>query len=270
LAEYGTVEKLTALLMQDTVISSASPLVKMHDGAGGRPLFLIHTGRGGVTAYGLLTRRLRDRPIYGLQSVGLQGESWPLMSVPAMARRYLPEILAADPTGPYLLAGACMGGLVALELAQLLRAQNRPVGLVALLDVLHPMQSGQRQGWREKIYCPLRDNLRDALRIARWSILRISGGSRSARGLAEYRRFVANMNFLASRFYQLKPYAGTLTLLIAAGENHPEPDRRLLLRRYALDSIVHRIPADHTGFYIKPGVDALARQLQACLEAAEK
>ena len=139
-----------------------------------------------------------------------------------------------------------------------------------MLDVLHPMQRAQRQGWREKFYCPLRDNLRDAFRIARWAVLRATGAGRTARGLAEYRRFVANMHFLASRYYQLKPYDGTITLLIAARDEYPEPDRQLLMRRYARDSVVLRIPADHTGFYTKPGVDELARQLQACLESAEK
>src|SRR5208283_3370985 len=97
LVESSTIEKLAGLLADHAAIPPPNPLVKLRDGDGGHPLFLIHTGQGDVTSFGLLARRLPNRPIYGLQSIGLRGDSWPLMSVPAMARRYLPEIIAKDP-----------------------------------------------------------------------------------------------------------------------------------------------------------------------------
>lgn len=269
LAEHSTVEKLAALLVDYAIIPSPSPLVKLREASGGRPFFLIHNGQGDVASYGLLTRRLPGRPIYGLQSVGLQGESWPLMSVAAMARRYLPEIVAKDPTGPYLLAGACMGGLVALEIAQLLLQQNRPVALLALIDTSHPVERWQQSGWKEKLYCPARDTVRDALRILRWSFLRGSGLGHGPRWLLGYRRFVADMNFLANRFYQPKPYPGTFTLIISAEHNLPGPDQRLLLRRYAKESVVITIPTNHVGLYTRPGVDEVARHLQNALEQSE-
>ena len=270
LAEHCTIEKLAPLLLDYAVIPSPSPLVKLRDGGGGRPLFLIHNGQGDVATYGLLTRRLPDRAIYGLQSTGLQGESWPLMSVPAMARRYLPEIIATDPTGPYLLAGSCMGGLVALELAQLLIQQNRQVGLLALIETSHPLQRWRQPGWKEKIYCPARDSVRDALRILRWSVIRASGLGRGARWRLGYRRFVANMNFLANRFYKPKSYPGTILFFISAENKFSGEDRRLLLRRYAKDSVLFTIPTNHVGLFVKPAVDELARQLQTGLESAEK
>ena len=191
------------------------------------------------------------------------------MSVPAMARRYLPEIIAKDPTGPYLLAGACMGGLVALELAQLLVQQNRPVGLLALLETSHPVQRWRQPGWKEKFYCPARDTVRDGFRILRWSILRACGLGRRARWLPGYRRFVADMNFLASRFYQPKPYPGTIKMFIASQKTISPEDRRLLLCRFAKDSAVVTFATDHLGLFVKPAVDELARQLQTCLESAE-
>jgi amino acid adenylation domain-containing protein len=270
LVEYSTIDKLAGLLSDRAAIPPPNPLVKLRDGQGGHPLFLIHTGQGDVTSFGLLARRLPNRPIYGLQSIGLRGDSWPLMSVPAMARRYLPEILAKDPTGPYLLAGACMGGLVALELSQMLVQQGRQVGLLALLDTPHPLRRWQQPGWKEKLYCPARDTVKDSLRILRWAILRASGLGRRTRWLAEYRRFVANMNFRASRFYRPKPYPGTITLFLAGGKNFATEDRRLLLRPYAQDSTVITIPTGHIGLFVKPAVNDLARQLQTCLESAEK
>jgi len=269
LVEHSTIEKLAALLVDHAVVPSPNPLVKLREGTGGRPLFFIHTGQGDITAYSLLARRLPGRPIYGLQSIGLQGESWPLMSVSAMARRYLPEIIAQDPTGPYLLAGACMGGMIALELAQLLVQQNRPVGLLALMDTSHRVQRWQQPGWKEKFYCPARDTVRDALRILRWGILRGSRLGRSRRWLLGYRRFVADMNFLANRFYKPKPYPGTFTIFISTDGKPPGEDRRLLMRRYAKDSTVIAIPTNHIGLYTRPAVDELAQQLQGVIAAVE-
>ena len=89
LVEHSTIERLAGLVAGHVVIPSPSPLVTLRTADTGRPLFLVHSGQGEVTSYGLLVRRLAGRPIYGLQSVGLQGEGWPLMSIRAMARRYL-------------------------------------------------------------------------------------------------------------------------------------------------------------------------------------
>jgi hypothetical protein len=78
------------------------------------------------------------------------------------------------------------------------------------------------------------------------------------------------MNFLANRFYQPKPYAGTMALFIAACSKTNDEDRRLQLSRYAKAANIFRIPSDHAGLYTLPAVNELARQLQACLDAAEK
>ena len=266
LVAHSTVEQLAGLLVDHAVIPSPGPLVQLREGAGGRPLFLIHSGQGDVTSYGLLTRRLPQRPIYGLQSVGLQGESWPLMSVPAMARRYLPEILARDPTGPHLLAGTCLGGLIALELAQLLVQQGRTVGLLALLDSLPPPPDGGPLHGRETIS----DAVRDAFRRLRWSLLRACGLGRQPRWRLAYRRFVSHMNGRANRAYRPQPYPGTLTLFLTAETRSRLADPQVFRRRHARETRLIPLPGNRAGLFIQPTVDELARQLQACLEAADK
>lgn len=269
LAEHSTIEHLAAVLAGHVVFSSSSPLVPLRTADTGRPLFLVHSGQGDVVTYGQLARRLPDRPIYGLQSVGLHGESWPLLSVPAMARRYLPEILAKDPTGPYLLSGTCMGGLVAFELAQMLVRQGRKVGLLALLDVRHPRPSWQHHEVVERLYGPLRDPVRDAFRILRWSIARAAGLGRKARWLPAYRRFVAHMNSRANRSYKPAFYPGALTLFITADTKFPREDLRLQMRRHARAAQVITVPGVRSGLFVKPAVDELGRQLRVCLELAE-
>jgi amino acid adenylation domain-containing protein len=269
LAEYSTVEKLAPLLAEHVVIPSPNPLVVLGTATGGRPLFVIHSGQGDVTTYGLLARRLPGRPIYGLQSVGLQGESWPKMSVSAMARRYLQEVAHKDPTGPYLLGGTCMGGIVAFEMAQMLVRQGRKVGLLALLDVPHPAPSWRHHEWTERFYGTIRDPVRDAVRILRWSVIRAFGLGRSGRSLTAYRHFVANMNALAHRCYQPKFYPGTVTFFTTVDTRYPREDLRLLMRRYAQESRVITLPGNRSRLFVRPVVDELAKQLQACLEQAD-
>src|SRR4029078_7289518 len=105
---------------------------------GGRdlpPLFCVHALGGNVLNYVPLARAVGpEQPVYGLQAVGLDGLTPPLMTVEAMAARYLSEIRARFPHGPYYLSGGSMGGLIAFELAQLLIAQNEEVAFLGLFD----------------------------------------------------------------------------------------------------------------------------------------
>ncbi len=269
LVEYSTIERLAGLVAGYVVIPSPSPLVTLRAADAGRPLFLVHSGQGEVTSYGLLVRRLTGHPIYGLQSVGLQGESWPLMSIAAMARRYLPEIIAKDPTGPYLLGATCMGGMVAFELAQMLVRQGRKVGLLALLDVTYPLPKWQHHDLIERLYGPIRDPVRDAFRMLRWFIIRAVGLGHSQRSLLAYRRFVANMNSRANRRYQPEFFPGTITLFLTTESKFPREDLRLRMRRYAKETQIISLPGNRSGLFARPAVDELARQLQGALEVAE-
>ena len=269
LAEHSTIEQLAALLAGHVVIPSPTPLVVLRAAPTGRPLFLIHSGQGDVTTYGLLAQRLVERPIYGLQSVGLHGESWPLMTVPAMARRYLPEILDKDPTGPYLLGATCMGGLVALELAQMLVRQGKQVGLLAFMDVRYPLPSWRSHEFIERWYGPLRDPVRDAGRILRWAIARAVGLGRRSRWLPAYRRFVANMNSRANRSYRPGFYLGKLTIFLTADTKFPREDLRLMMRNHAAETSTVVIPGVRSGLFVRPALEELARQLQICLDRAD-
>jgi acyl carrier protein/pimeloyl-ACP methyl ester carboxylesterase len=265
LVEHSTVERLAPLLSEQAVIRSSRPLVVLRTGGGGRPLFLVHSGQGDVVTYGLLVRKLRERPIYGLQAIGLQGESWPLMDIPAMAARYLPEILAQDPEGPYLLAGTCMGGIVAFELAQRLVLMGRTVNLVALIDSPTPPYSGRRSRWHEAMLDPLRD----AFRMLRWGAVRASGWPVKVGQVPAYRRFVAGMTGRANRRYHPAYYPGTITLILTTDTKFAAGDRRRLMARYARETRMVTVPGNRTGLFVRPAVDELAREFQACLDFAE-
>ncbi len=102
------------------------------------PLFLIHELRGEVLCYRDLVRHLDpDQPAYGLEAVGRDGRAVPMTRVQDMARRYIDEVRAVQPHGPYLLAGLCIGGNVAYQMAHHLEQEGERVAFVGLFDA-HP------------------------------------------------------------------------------------------------------------------------------------
>jgi thioesterase domain-containing protein/acyl carrier protein len=134
---HPTLERLAAVLRQDGP-ERASPLVPLRAHGSRRPLFCVHPVGGTVACYAELARRLEDRPLYGLQVIGLEGESAPLTRVEDMARAYVAALREVQPTGPYLLAGWSTGGVLAFEMARQLTQAGEAVARVLLLDSRAP------------------------------------------------------------------------------------------------------------------------------------
>ena len=96
---------------------------------------MVHPPGGIVVCYQALSQRLgRERPFYGIRSRGLHGEPDLPGRLEEMAEEYVAAIREVQPRGPYLLGGWSAGGLVALEMAQQLRAQGESIRMLALLD----------------------------------------------------------------------------------------------------------------------------------------
>ena len=100
------------------------------------PLFV----GGDSSALRSLGRALRtEQPFYlldlfSLQEQRLLGGQSLLATLPEIATRFVGDILAIQPAGPYFLAGQCEGGILALEIALKLQAAGHQVALLAMLD----------------------------------------------------------------------------------------------------------------------------------------
>ena len=134
---------LASLLEQEGVpqaprLPSWSALTPIRAGGSKPPLFCMHGAGGTVMMYRDLARHLGDdQPFYGLQSQGLDGSCPPLTNVAEMAAVYVKEIRRVQPHGPYFIAGYCMGGTVAFEVAQQLHELGEPIALLALFDTMN-------------------------------------------------------------------------------------------------------------------------------------
>ncbi|MGV9612168.1 amino acid adenylation domain-containing protein [Nocardia xishanensis] len=98
-------------------------------------LFCIHPSSGVSWSYlGFADELAPGRPIYGLQAPDLGGSEAPARSIEELADRYIREIRAVQPAGPYHLLGWSFGGLVAHAIATKLENAGATVGVLALLD----------------------------------------------------------------------------------------------------------------------------------------
>jgi amino acid adenylation domain-containing protein len=61
------------------------------------------------------------------------------------------KMLAAQPTGPYTIAGYCLGGILAYEIASQLRSLGHEVSLVVLVDSQNPAYVQPRGTFRRRI-----------------------------------------------------------------------------------------------------------------------
>lgn len=134
-----SIKALAALIEPGWVPRSQNSLLAVAPGGSDLPLFMVHGGSGEVSFLHALTEAVDfGRPVYGLRSRGLNGWGSPLEEVPEMAAAYLAEIRSVAPRGPYFLAGNCMGGLIAYEMAQRIWRDGAEVAFLGLINTLLP------------------------------------------------------------------------------------------------------------------------------------
>jgi thioesterase domain-containing protein len=121
--------------------ASAPALVALRAEGTRTPLFVVHGIGGSAQAFHKLALHLADTPVYGLEAAGLT-EGSACADLPAMAARYLAEIRAVQPRGPYQLGGWSMGGVVAFEIARQLRAAGERASALLLLDATATPERG--------------------------------------------------------------------------------------------------------------------------------
>jgi pimeloyl-ACP methyl ester carboxylesterase len=135
LIEAPTIEKLAKVIRKSGSQDMGDSVVPIQPRGSRPPLFCAHGQSGNLLIYRSLAQHIGpDQPVYGLQPQGLDGRGSPLTRIEDMACKYVKEIQDVQRSGPYFLAGYCMGGAIALEMAQQLREKGETIGLLALLD----------------------------------------------------------------------------------------------------------------------------------------
>lgn len=126
-----TVFALARTIGEGTRAAVANPVL-LRQGGAGTPLVCIHGHQGHAHPFIELARHL-TRPVVAFQSVGLSGAPGQGSTIPSIAARYIADLRRALPNGPYILAGFCFGGLIALEMARQLPRSD--VAHLVMFDV---------------------------------------------------------------------------------------------------------------------------------------
>ncbi|MFE9853412.1 thioesterase domain-containing protein [Streptomyces sp. NPDC005576] len=110
-------------------------LVILNTAGAGTPLLLVPSASGSVVGLHRLGGSLADRPVHGLQARGLNVQDGPPSSDLAEQVADFAEVLEASGLPSRLhLAGYCVGGIVAYELARALHARGWEIGSLLLLN----------------------------------------------------------------------------------------------------------------------------------------
>ena len=120
-------------------IVTANPLardiVTIRGGGTLTPIFFIHDGLGETLLYrGLALRLDPARPVYGIEPLRTSTGSFAHTRIHEMAANYIDRLRKVQPSGPYLLAGLCAGGVIAFEMARQLQNQGDRVAFVGIID----------------------------------------------------------------------------------------------------------------------------------------
>ncbi len=271
--------------------SHAKNVVTLRAGGGKPPLFCLH----GVLLYQELAQCLdAAQPVYG---VILQEEVELLKtrthdpinsrfsSIPDIASHYLESIRSIQPRGPYYIAGASFGGIIAFEMGQQLRAAGEEVPLVAMFDSWMikkiPLSRRIQFHWNwfmkhgvgylaNRVWHRAEVMGRRLLTAGSRFNKQLCPGSAAAAqifSLEDLEQLIDEVSAVIERSYVPKPYPGKLVLFRAMdqgffSENSPD----LGWNAFAEGELeVFDIPGDHKGILRGVSAAIMAQRLQSYL-----
>jgi len=289
LFEAPTIAQLAKHLRRRTEDSAWSPLVVIQGKGSRPPFFCIHGGGGNVLIYRDLSKHLgTEQPFYGLQAQGLDGEHPFLNTIEAMAALYVKEIRRVQPQGPYYLGGYCMGGTVAYEMAQLLKAKGEDVALLALFDTMNwcsiPSDNSFRK-WRQfsqrleyhvknfllldmgekrRFFAEKLHVLRSRMQIWRGILLnKLSANAGENKSETRVLGEMWQINDRACVVYQAKPYEGVVTDFRPMRQYTKYKPAENDWHRLALGGLeIVTLPVYPAGMLLEPFVKHLAEALK--------
>lgn len=132
--EAPTVRTIAALLTGTATVNQ-SAAIPLRSGAASESIFLIPGIGGSAIDLRELAQRIQTQHrVYALEARGLDGSGEPFDTVEDIALFNIELVKQIQPNGPYHLAGHSFGGLVALEMAHLLKLQGDGVASLAMFD----------------------------------------------------------------------------------------------------------------------------------------
>jgi thioesterase domain-containing protein/acyl carrier protein len=288
LFEHPTVEKLAAVLQMASPPAAWRSLVPIKPQGTKTPLYIVHGAGFNVLIFNALSKRVAaDQPVYGLQAKGLDGIEEPSESVEDMAAHYVAAITAANPHGPYALAGYSYGGIVAFEMARQLMAAGKRVKFLGVFDT-YAERSDYYDPWLRKqlkrsallikrlLYSlvVLKNSPREAIRLKMQSLRRATVERLKYSPAEQYERINGHphklglVNALAQRKFRLQPQDIAVHVFRSKERLYYVEDfTHLGWKEFALAGVkTYDLPGNHFHMFAPPHDAECAQILQAALD----
>ncbi|MDX1984418.1 MAG: AMP-binding protein [Bryobacteraceae bacterium] len=206
-------------------------LVRIREGVS-TALFCVPPHSGVLAGFHNLARRLGPGPaVYGFAPVEVVDCRHPF-TIPELAGRYIELMRTVQPSGPYVICGHCFGGLVAYEMACLLKESGEHVALLAMVECYNDGWFRGQSKWKQTALL-LRHGMRQVRRHAfrgpaHWRSLAVRAvelleerrlqdqfevSLAQSQPVPEQLQRSSRANRLAARTFRPRPYSGRVLLL---------------------------------------------------------
>lgn len=190
-------------------------IVRMNSINSKKKIFFFHAIGGNTLNYRIFAEKLDDFEAYGVNSNGVDGYNLRSHSIETMAENYFRQILEIANEGPYYLVGGSLGGLLAYEVARIMKLRGLDVASVIMFDTAVPQKKRSRVDAKNR-------QEQKSFRTFGWDQLR----RRFLGAVNFYYRLIDKpmpmhlripllefYNFLALKRYRPKPYHGNMFLI---------------------------------------------------------
>jgi thioesterase domain-containing protein/aryl carrier-like protein len=275
----GMIGALKPVASESVTMTSGEYVVRVKEGRPGvMPLCLLPSDFGDLLIYANLIPLLSpEQPCIGLQCPHMYENDEGITSMPALAAFFIRHLQAVQPQGPYMLAGYCFGGFVALEMAKQLRAAGHTVAMLGLIDARPYRPRVERSEYLMMLLQgAFHARPSDWWRYlsARWAMRRetklIDSMARlhpDQLGRRELNRWVLETRVMHN--YRSEGYAGPVTFF------YPEESQYQLYGDpscgwlYQAERVfLHKVPGSHLNMMKDPHVRLLAEKLAFCIQQA--
>ncbi len=254
-------------------------------GATRPPIFCFHAADGGVMFYRTFIEQLPpDATAHAIESRLFHGDAPGVDdSIESLARRYLDDLRAVCPRGPYVLAGYSFGALVAQEAARLATEEGDEVAGLVIYDMLNPAAARMRRiperllvYWRQQADLPPPRRLVRMIRrvgsLAAWMLRHTSERIGLHRGHfdSEYRRHLLARRHHEELIKPFKPrrYSGRTLLVMTedAGDKYDCGEWMGWKDLLTGEVSVRQVGGNHLQLFDAPQIDELVAHTRAFLD----
>ncbi len=228
-------------------------LVELRKASETNSIICVHPSGGSIQAYRRLSRWLPvEQSVYALQAVGLADGLAPSASVEEAAELYLDELRDVQPDGPYTLLSWSLGGVFAIDLAQLIERSGAKVGSLILAEPSFPdIRAFNRLRGSLEVYrasdeiqqrlahADISDSVRRKLEADFVTVLDHASFSSADRKLGLDLPMRTPRALLECFYrYRIRPYAGTVHLIVTEDCLASSPERPTEIAGNSFESYV--------------------------------